>query len=186
MYSNVFSILMYLSLFPDAWAAWAQGGSATGTKSTTNASQAKMNQSQICLKWVILPPIYQPDRSQEEFMISVSYKPKPPTQSRPGCKKEKFSFNNLSPDWLGKSSHVVNHRAVTMSVSQLQCAEMLKPAIKSQEVLPLQTHNRIMWYFKAPMTCSKVSLSARYLRMSERVYSLCLNVCKELLLYFFE
>lgn len=80
------------------------------------------------------PPICQPDRSLRELMISVSYVSKSLTQYG-FCRKKMFSFNNLSPDWLGKSTHAVNHCEVTISVSQLQCAEMLKSAMKSQEVL---------------------------------------------------
>lgn len=64
----------------------------------------------------------------------------------------KVFFNNLTPDWWGKSNRGVIHCGVT--VSQLQCAEMLKPAIKSQEGLFLQTHNRLMWRFKAPQSGS--------------------------------
>lgn len=156
----MFWILLCLSLFSDAWAAWARGGSATGTRRTTYAFQAKMNQSWICLKWVILPPVYQPHSSPEEFMISVCYTSKPPTQTRLSRKTKKKKKSFILIIWvqtgLSNSTHAVIHCGVIMSVSQLQCAEMLKPAKKTQEVLLLQTHNRIMWHFKAPLTLSRV------------------------------
>lgn len=67
--------------------------------------------------------------------------------------------NDVSPDGLGKSNRVAIQR-----VSQLQYEEMLKPAIKSQEVLVLQTHNSIMCHFKAPLTCSKVALFGSFVQ----------------------
>lgn len=64
--------------------------------------------------------------------------------------------DDVSPDGLGKSNRVVTQCEVT-GVS-IQYGEMSKPAIKSQEVLVLQTHNNVMCHFKAHLTCSKVSL----------------------------
>lgn len=54
-------------------------------------------------------------------------------------------------------------------MSQLQCVEILKPAIKSQEVLVLKTHNRVMYHFKVPLTSSKVSLFGSLVLVSQHV-----------------
>lgn len=50
----------------DVWAAWAQGGSVTGTKTSTYASPVKMTWIKTCLRWVMCL-IHQSDASRSSW-----------------------------------------------------------------------------------------------------------------------
>lgn len=50
----------------DVWAAWAQGGSVTGTKTSTYASPVKMTRIKTCLRWVMCL-IHQSDASRSSW-----------------------------------------------------------------------------------------------------------------------